>query len=528
MRMQPQSTTQPRPEQHSARLAELIATLSLATGLGMGQPMEVPLRIARLAVELGRVLGLQTADLSDIYYLALVTHIGCTSNSVEFAAFEGGDDIAFRRRAISFPSSDPPEILRAVVGHLGEARPPFERARLVGAMLLHSQERARQVAAATCEAGSRLAQRLGLSHGVIVGLGQQQERWDGKGLPDGLAGNELSIARRVVAVAHDAVVVSTAGGSALDLVRARRGRAYDPAVVDALLGMPLEELLDLDLDKAADAWADGLAAEPEPVATIEPASLDGVALACADFTDLKSPYLLGHSARVAELAAAAAEIAGLSRADVVDLRRAALLHDLGRVGVPNGVWDKAGPLNTSDMERVRLHAYYTERILARSPILASLAVIAGSHHENLDGSGYHRGIGAAQLSQAARLLRAADCVEAMSSTRPHRPALTADSRARQLKLEVEAGRLDAAAVSATLEACGAERVRLRPPRPAGLSEREIEVLRLMVRGLSNPEMASRLQLSAKTVGHHVQHIYDKIGVTSRAAAALFAMEAGIV
>jgi HD-GYP domain-containing protein (c-di-GMP phosphodiesterase class II) len=289
------------------------------------------------------------------------------------------------------------------------------------------------------------------------------------------------------------------------------------------------ELAGIDaLDPAADAWATGLAAEPQPVAVIDSHDLDRIALAFADFTDLKSPYLLGHSTRVAELAADAADAAGLDHNEIVDVRRAALLHDLGRVGVPNGIWDKTGPLSSSDVERVRLHAYYTERMLARSPVLAPLALVAGSHHENLDGTGYHRGVAAGQLSRPARLVRAADALQALGSERPHRPALSPADRARQLKLEVEAGRLDAEAVSAALEASGAGRVRLRPPRPAGLSDREIEVLRLLVHGLSNAEMAARLNLSAKTVSHHVQHIYDKAGVTSRAAAALFAMEAGLI
>lgn len=339
-----------------------------------------------------------------------------------------------------------------------------------------------------------------------------------------MAGTELSLAKRVVSVAHDALVISAAGGPALETVRTRRGRAYDPEVVDALVDLGGPDTLDPD----ADSWAVGLAAEPEPVTLIDRAGVDRVALACADFTDLKSPYLLGHSTRVAELAATAAEAAGLDPAESMDLRRAALMHDLGRVGVPNGVWDKTGRLNPNDLERVRLHAYYTERILARSAVFAPLALVAGSHHENLDGSGYHRGVGAAQLGRPARLLRAADCLEALAAERPHRPALSHAERVKHLKLEVEAGRLDAKAVTATLEASGEGQVRLRPPRPAGLSERELEVLRLLVRGLSNAEMAARLHLSAKTVGHHVQHIYDKAGVTSRAAAALFAMEAGLL
>jgi HD-GYP domain-containing protein (c-di-GMP phosphodiesterase class II) len=505
------------------RLAELIAALSLATDLGMGQPMELALRIAALGVGLGRQLRLGPADLSDIYYLALVEHIGCTSDSLEFAAFSGGDDIGYRRRAMAWPASPPGEIVEAIVRHTGEGRPPFERARLVVGMLIHSEQRPRQVVAAHCEAGGRLAERLGLSQGVRRGLLQEQERWDGRGRPEGLAGDALCMAQRVVSVAHDAIVLMEAGRPVLQTLRSRRGHAYDPAVVDAMVeaGPPAGA-------GDADAWVGGLEAEPAPALTVPGAAIDRVALALADFTDLKSPYLLGHSTRVAEVASGAADVLACAPAEVDEVRRAALLHDLGRVGVANGIWDKRGPLTESERERVRLHPYYTERILARSPALASLAVIAGSHHENLDGSGYHRGVGATQLGRPARLVRAADCLDAMASDRPHRVALPDDGRIRELRAEVDAGRLDAEAVAAVIEASGGGRVHLRPPRPAGLSEREIEVLRLLVHGISNAEIGTRLRLSPKTVGHHVEHIYNKAGVTSRAAAALFAMETGLI
>lgn len=516
-------STAQSPTTHSPRLAELIAALSLATDLGMGQPMELALRVALLGVDLGRSLGLEAAVLSDIYYLALVEHIGCTADSLEFAAFAGGDDNAFRSHAMVFPAMSRAEVLRTVIGHIGEGRPFRDRARLVAAMLVHADEQASKVATAHCEAGSRFAERLGLSDGVLAGLLQEQERWDGKGRPAGLAGKALSPAKRVVLVAHDALVLSQAEGNVLATMQSRRGRAYDPEVLDALVaagGPPAVE-------PEADVWARALAAEPPPLKSISQSGIDRVALACADFTDLKSPYLLGHSTRVAELASGGAEVLGSPRGEVEEIRRAALLHDLGRVGVHNGIWDKKGPLAASETERVRLHPYYTERILARSSMLAPLAVAAGSHHENLDGGGYHRGVGASQLGRTARLLRAADCFDALGSDRPHRPALATDERVRLLRREVEAGRLDAEAVAAVIEASGGGRVRLRPQRPAGLSEREIEVLRLVVHGLSNAQIAARLHVSPKTVGHHVEHIYDKAGVGSRAAVALFAMETGL-
>jgi HD-GYP domain-containing protein (c-di-GMP phosphodiesterase class II) len=208
------------------------------------------------------------------------------------------------------------------------------------------------------------------------------------------------------------------------------------------------------------------------------------------------------------------------------VRRAGLLHDLGRVGVSNAIWDKPGPLSEAERERVRLHPYFTERALARSARLAELGAIGAAHHERLDGSGYHRALPAAMLSLPARLLAAADVFQALIEPRPHRPAYAAEGAAEIVRGEAAAGRLDADAVDAVLTAAG------RPParreRPAGLSEREVEVLRLLARGLTNRQMAAQLGLSAKTVGRHVEHIYGKAGVSSRAAAALFAVENGLV
>jgi HD-GYP domain-containing protein (c-di-GMP phosphodiesterase class II) len=290
--------------------------------------MELALRVATLSVDLGRRLDLASAELSDIYYLALVQHIGCTSDSLEFAAFSGGDDNAFRSHAMLFPAMSGGELLRTMIRYLGEGRGLGERARLLAGMIAHADEQAGKVVVAHCEAGGRLAERLGLSPGVRAGLLQEQERWDGRGRPAGLAGKELCVARRVVLVAHDALVLSQAGDDVLVTLRARRGHAYDPAVVDALVeagGPPAVE-------PGADLWAGALDAEPAPVATISQSGIDRVALACADFTDLKSPYLLGHSTRVAQLASDGAEVLGIAPTEVDAVRRSALLHDLGRVG----------------------------------------------------------------------------------------------------------------------------------------------------------------------------------------------------
>jgi HD-GYP domain-containing protein (c-di-GMP phosphodiesterase class II) len=236
--------------------------------------------------------------------------------------------------------------------------------------------------------------------------------------------------------------------------------------------------------------------------------------------------LVGHSRGVADLASAAARTWGSNHTDVVAIRRAASVHDLGRVAVPVRIWQKPGPLTTDDWEKVRLHAYQTERILAPSPFLAALSSLATFHHERLDGSGYHRGTTASMLPRTARLIAAADMYHAMTEARPYRPALSQERAAEELIGEVRAGRLDADAVTVVLEASGQPAPRIPPP--TGLTPREAEVVALLARGLQTKQIARSLGISVKTADRHIQNAYAKIGVSTRAAATLFAMEHGLI
>jgi HD-GYP domain-containing protein (c-di-GMP phosphodiesterase class II) len=509
------------------RLAELMAALSLATDLGMGQPMEKAMRTCVIALDLGRRMDCDTATLSDIYYLALLVHIGCTSHATEQASYMGGDEISFRTYAVLFPNSPMSEVMAAFIRHVGEGLPLRQRAALVAAMMRDGNKRFKHIAATQCEAAISLAQRMHLSAGVVSGLGQALETWNGKGSPAKLKGDQITLAMRVVAVAHDAEVFERVGGleACQVAVKKRRGDGYDPVVADAFLQNAQDVFAELPSGPLYEAVLD---AEPEPRVVITESGLDALTHAFADFTDLKSPYTTGHSSGVADLAEGAASNAGLADRDITAIRRAALLHDIGRVAVPNGIWDAPRPLMTPEWERVRLHAYHTDRIISQASPLRSLALTASSHHERMDGSGYHRGSVAAHLSMPARLLAAADAYQAMTQERPHRPPLTPDDAARELRAEVDAGRLDRAAAECVLEAAGHARRRSRNELPAGLSEREVEVMREICLGHSNRQMAERLHIAEKTVGHHVQHIYDKIGRSTRAGAALFAMENGLI
>jgi HD-GYP domain-containing protein (c-di-GMP phosphodiesterase class II)/DNA-binding CsgD family transcriptional regulator len=309
-------------------------------------------------------------------------------------------------------------------------------------------------------------------------------------------------------------------------VRRAAGGELDPSIVATFAEHATEILGGLD---RGDPREDLLAAEPAPIRVVPETHLPDLAAAMADVADLKSTFTLGHSSGVAILAAGAAAGLGLDTAASSRVRLAAFLHDLGRVGVSDSIWERRGPLTAAEWEQVRLHAYHSERILARSQALRPIATISGMHHERLDGSGYHRGSRDREIPPEARILAAADAFQAMTQERPHRPAVWPEQAAESLSEAARAGRLDDGAVHAVIAAAGlGAGERRRASRPAGLSDREVEVLRLVARGMTNREIAASLVVSPRTAEHHVQHIYTKIGVSSRAAAALFGMEHGLL
>lgn len=519
---------QPHWGSRGLRLAELVAALSLAIDLGLGQPMEKFLRTCLIGVHLGKVLGVGEQDLVAIYYLGLIQHLGCTAYASE-AAVIFGDEIAANAWLLAADHGDAGEMIGAVLRHIGRGESaPRRTRRIMHALLAMPKERG-EIFAGRCEVAQGLAERLGLGTLVRDGLGQVYERWDGRGLPHHRSGEAILLPVRIVQVAQDAERLfrlhgeGGEGGRAVALARLREraGGVLDPQVVEQCCRQ--SDLLAETANTTA-VWASVLAVEPGAARYIDEERLDDALCAVADFVDLKSPYTVGHSRGVAALAAAAVRHCGLPESEVVAARRAGLLHDLGRVGVPNTIWDKPGPLSEADWERVRLHPYYTERMLVRVSALGAVCPLAAQHHERLDGSGYHRAIAASLLPPASRILAAADVYHAILEPRPHRPAQPAAAAATELQRQVRAGLLDADAVRAVLTAAGHRVSATRQDRVAGLSEREVEVLRLIARGQSNRRVAERLSVSERTVHHHVEHIYQKIGVSTRAAATLFAVQ----
>jgi HD-GYP domain-containing protein (c-di-GMP phosphodiesterase class II) len=506
------------------RLADMLAALSVATDLGMGQEPEKAVRACLVATQLAQAMELPSPDVQDVFYTALLKHLGCTAPSHEVAYLLGDDlagapqtertDMANRREALA---------LMAAVGKGTGAH----RIRYLVRTLAAGKEGGRTISRAVCEVGALMAERLRLSDGVRTGLFHSLERWDGRGDAHGLAGDDVALPARLTAVATQAVIFNRLGGpdAAVDMVRRRAGGWFDPAVAETFERVGPELLQRL---VEADVWTEVLAAEPEPVRRIPRMQLDDVARAFADMVDLMTPFTLGHSAGVAELAGVAAGYLRLPDDDVDLVRRAALLHDLGRVAVSSHVWEKPRALTATQGEQVRLHPYHTERILVRSAILQPLARIAGMHHERQDGSGYHHGAAGAQVPVEARLLAVADAYQAMTQDRPYRAALAPAAAAREVEAAARSGRFDPECTRAVIEAAGQQAAHSRSAWPEGLSEREVDVLRLVARGLSNRQVATALFISPRTAEHHVQHIYAKIGASTRAAAAMFAMEHGLL
>jgi len=371
-----------------------------------------------------------------------------------------------------------------------------------------------------------LAEELGLPDLVLASVGASYERWDGKGWPGDLAGDAIPLASRITQLAEFVEVAHRTGG--IDAARAvaqrRAGKQFDPVLVAVLVADAEKVFNGIDELGSWDAVIDG---EPALTVVLSPSECDAALEAIARFVDLKSPYRLGHSTAVAELAAAAGRNLAVPEGEAHALYRAGLVMSYGNLGVSNAIWDKAAPLTSGEWERVRLAPHLTERMLYQSEALAAVGRIAVQHRERLDGSGYPRGLTGAAITRAGRILAAVDAYQAMREPRPYRDARTPEDAAQELRAEVRAGRLDAAAVDAVLRAAG-HRVGRRRDGPAGLTAREVEVLRLVARGMSTKQIAGELHIASKTAANHVEHIYTKIGATNRATASLFAMQQGLL
>jgi HD-GYP domain-containing protein (c-di-GMP phosphodiesterase class II) len=506
------------------RLAELVAALSLATDLGLGQPQEHIIRQTLIAMRVAELEGLSDEERAAIFYVSLLAWVGCVADAHEMGKWFG-DDMAVRADSYLVDLTGLP-MMRFMLGHVASGSSPIRRLTMVGRFLAGGSNEVRASMASHCEASGDLSIRLGLGPGVRDPLQQAFERWDGKGSPSRLAGTQIARTMRIVHIANDVEMLHRLGGveAASEMLRSRRGTEFDPELVDSFC-LNADDLLASLED--IDGW-DSLIGGYGPLQhELTDAELDVALEAFADYADVKSPYTLGHSRGVSALAASAASTLGLPNDDVTLVRRAGLVHDVGKIGVSAGILDKPGPLTAAERERVRTHPYLTARTFSKPAALAAIGQLAALHHERMDGSGYPSGLTADSLPMGARVLAAADVYHALLEPRPHRAALPGEAAREVLTTEVKAGRLDSDAVRAVLEAAG-HRVRRQSAHPAGLTAREVEVLVLLARGRTKQQIAVALGISAKTVNTHTEHVYGKIGVTSRGAAALFAMRYGLM
>jgi HD-GYP domain-containing protein (c-di-GMP phosphodiesterase class II)/DNA-binding CsgD family transcriptional regulator len=513
------------------RLGELVATLALAQDNAFGQPLESQLRSCLLATWICEAAGFDEELRETVYWVALLRYVGCTGHAHEVATVFG-DEIAIRAQTLVHDAANPAEVMRDVMAYATAGHTPEERDEIVRMIQETAREWAVYNFSSGCEVADMLVERLDFGPDVREALRFTFERWNGNGYPAHAKGEAIPLAMRVVHLSHDMEAIGRlfSPDHALDAARDRRDATYDPALADLFIehgGGWFGRLAEIE------PWDAVLALEPEPHRMLAGAELDDALTVVADFIDLKSPYMGGHSRRCADLSADAAQVLGLDDDSVEALRRAALVHDFGTTIVPNSIWDKPGPLTRSEFDRVELHPMLTEQMLRRSPALGVLNPVASTHHEKGDGSGYHKRVPADADDLGARVLAATEIYVGLTTERADRPAFPPDEAATELRRLESEGVVEPRAGRAVLVAAGHGEPRgaptgKRPQNPGGLTRREVDVLRLAARGHTTREIADRLFISPKTADHHIQHIYGKIGVSTRAAAALWAMQHTVV
>jgi DNA-binding CsgD family transcriptional regulator len=506
------------------RAAEVIGSLCLATDLGMGFPFEHGLIATLTTMRLCDVLDVSSDVASQTFYACLLTHVGCTTDAETGSRiFHGSMTETGVHRMYGGP-------IEGAIGALAALPAPDAplptRIRQVVTGVPRMARFRKPHFTALCEVAEMLADRLGMPSSISGLFPYLTERWDGWSHLRRAKEDGVPLPIRIAHVGRDATYQRLIGVDehVVDTIRSRAGHAFDPHIATVFVENSADVLGPMDLEDSV--WDAVLDAEPRPCLELEREAIDRALGAVGAFADLASPYFSGHSIGVGNLAHAAAQLSGLGDEGATNVRRAGYLQDLGKVAVHPRIWEKEGSLSADEWEQVRLHPYHTERVLARSPFLSSVANAAFTHHERLDGSGYHRGINAASLGQENRLLAAADAFRSKIEQRPYRDALSVEQAASLLTMRADEGMLDSSMVAAVVEAAG-----LPPPpveHPAGLTDREVEVLRLLAQGMQTKQVANRLDIAIKTADHHIQNTYRKIGVSTRAAATLFATEHGMV
>jgi HD-GYP domain-containing protein (c-di-GMP phosphodiesterase class II) len=406
------------------RLSELMGALSHALDITEGQPKGHCVRACWIGMHVGDEIGLDDDKRWELYYTLLLKDLGCSSNAARICELYLTDDLQFKRD-FKLVGDSLPQMLRFVFSHTGLNAGLADRLRSVMNIMRNGPEIAHELIQTRCSRGADIARRLRFPEGVADGIHGLDEHWNGKGKPEGLRGEDIPVYSRIALLAQVVDVFHTTGGpqAALDELRARAGSWFDPALVAAFERAATRPgfwsgLSDPALEQQVHALEPGHAHAP-----LDDDYLDDIAAAFGQVVDSKSPYTSGHSERVAEYTDGIAAQLGLSTERRRWLRRGALLHDVGKLGVSNAVLDKPGKLDEREWEDVRLHALYTEQILSRIGPFAELARVSAAHHERLDGKGYPHGISGDAISLETRIITTADIFDAISAERPYRAAV---------------------------------------------------------------------------------------------------------
>jgi HD-GYP domain-containing protein (c-di-GMP phosphodiesterase class II) len=409
------------------RLSEIISALSFALDVTEGQPAGHAARSCAIGMRIAAVAGVPEADLSSLYYALLLKDAGCSANAAAVCSIFGSDDRAYKADRKSADHRNKRTNAVLAFRNLEPEKSLGRRLASLASLAKRAEGATQELYGVRCERGAQIARMIELPESTAAAIMALDEHWDGGGVPLGLRGTDIPLAARIMALAQVAEVYLASDGvdAALDVAAKRAGRWFDPELVAALLTTRGDTAFWGALSGDAVAVAGGF--EPaDRVLMADEAGLDRVAEAFAAIVDAKSPFTGRHSARVAEVAVGVAHTLALPAERIRDLRRAALLHDIGKLGVSNLVLDKPGKLDDAEWAAMRRHPELTVRILERVPPFRHFALDAGAHHERLDGRGYHLGLTAERLGWMPRTLAVADVFEALTADRPYRAALTAE------------------------------------------------------------------------------------------------------
>ena len=447
----------------SVRISDVLAAMSFALDLADGQPAGHALRTTLIGMELARLLDLPLRDRRDLYYALMLKDVGCSSTSARVFELFGGDDRLAQRRLLRYDWSGYFKAVRFHLAYSAPGQPWMERLRRAARLVRDGGRLAAELVETRSSRGEDIVCRLGFNEQVARAVAGVDEHWDGNGRPQGLKGQQVPLLSRLIATAQLLEVHATVCGphQAAAAARRQRGRWLDPQLADAAqaLGGQLDRWSALD---EASLRREAREVEPGEAALLAgPGTLECIAHGFAEVVDAKSPYTAEHSSRVGSYALAIADRLGFTADERSELNQAALLHDIGKLSVPNFILDKPGPLDAEEWEVVRLHPYYTQRILEHIRGFERLAVIAALHHERLDGRGYFHGLRGDQIPLASQVIATADIYDALTTARPYRPALPEEVALRIMEQDRGTG-LRPECLDALLETIGVgTHIRLR-------------------------------------------------------------------